>query len=141
MSKETLKKKSGAANNTILDIANALRGEAPIIDPDNGEVGVSDNHTESVPTETFRGTVSDETIINKTDSDELSVLLKALKAKNYSCKEVMYVDKEVKEVMYLLKIKGKIPISSLVSYILEGWIIEHQELISSIIKNDNNRFI
>lgn len=137
MSKETLKKKSGAVNSSILDIANALRSETPVVNSENGITGGSDNHTENVPS----GTVSNVTITNKADNNELSELLRALKAKNYSCKEVMYVDKEVKEVMYLLKVKGKIPISSLVSYILENWIIEHQELVSSIVKNDNNRFI
>ena len=40
----------------------------------------------------------------------------------------------------LLKAKAKIPISSLVSFILEDWLTKHRSDISSLIKQKKNRF-
>ena len=51
------------------------------------------------------------------------------------------VDTDVKEVFGLLKAKAKIPISSLVSFILEDWLTKHRNDISSLIKQKKNRFL
>jgi len=72
---------------------------------------------------------------------DLTDLLEYIKGKNYNCKEVLYVDTDVKEVFGLLKAKAKIPISSLVSFILEDWLTKHRNDISSLIKQKKNRFL
>ena len=65
--------------------------------------------------------------------------LQRMNNKNYDCKEVLYVDKDIKEVFSLLKRK-KIQISSLVSLILEDWLNDHMDEIKPIIKS-KNRFL
>lgn len=65
--------------------------------------------------------------------------LQRMNNKNYDCKEILYVDKDIKEVFSLLKRK-KIQISSLVSLILEDWLNDHMDEIKPIIKS-KNRFL
>ena len=78
---------------------------------------------------------------NGSSDMDLTDLLEYIKGKNYNCKEVLYVDTDVKEVFGLLKAKAKIPISSLVSFILEDWLTKHRSDISSLIKQKKNRFL
>lgn len=78
---------------------------------------------------------------NGSSDMDLTDLLEYIKGKNYNCKEVLYVDTDVKEVFGLLKAKAKIPISSLVSFILEDWLTKHRNDISSLIKQKKNRFL
>ena len=49
----------------------------------------------------------------------------------------LYVDTDVKEVFGLLKAKAKIPISSLVSFILEDWLTKHRNDISSFVSQND----
>ena len=77
---------------------------------------------------------------NGSSEMDLTDLLEYIKGKNYNCKEVLYVDTDVKEVFGLLKAKAKIPISSLVSFILEDWLTKHRSDISSLIKQKKEPF-
>lgn len=77
---------------------------------------------------------------NGSSDMDLTDLLEYIKGKNYNCKEVLYVDTDVKEVFGLLKAKAKIPISSLVSFILEDWLTKHRNDISSLIKQKRTVF-
>ncbi len=65
-----------------------------------------------------------------------------IKNKEYNIKETLYVDEEIKEVLGLLKSKGKIQISSLVSFILEEWIFNNIEEVREVIsREEKNRFL
>ena len=72
---------------------------------------------------------------------ELSEIIENVRRKKYQCKEVLYVDKEIKEIFSLLKAKMKVPISPLVSYILEEWLQKNSESIQTMIKQNTNRFL
>lgn len=65
---------------------------------------------------------------------DLMDLLEYIKGKNYNCKEVLYVDIDVKEVFGLFKVKVKIFILFLVLFILEDWLIKYCSDISFLIK-------
>ena len=58
-----------------------------------------------------------------------------LKERNYNNKATTYLDVEISEALSFFKTRGKIPIGSLVSYILEDWIKKHQEEIKSLSAN------
>jgi len=74
------------------------------------------------------------------DSPVISQLMAELSTKDYSCKSILYVDEEVKEIFALLKQRGKIPISGLISLILEKWVMENLDEINAIIQKEN-RFL
>ena len=59
----------------------------------------------------------------------------SLDEKKYNNKATTYIDKEISEVLSVIKSKGKIPISSLLSYIVEDWIKEHQDEIKKLPTN------
>lgn len=71
----------------------------------------------------------------------LSYWIEKVGDKQYNCKEILYVDEEIKEVFGLLKSKGKIQISSLVSLILEEWLEENKDDVLKIINSSKNRFL
>ncbi|GJQ04003.1 hypothetical protein [Capnocytophaga canimorsus] len=71
----------------------------------------------------------------------LSYWIEKVGDKQYNCKEILYVDEEIKEVFGLLKSKGKIQISSLVSLILEEWLEENKDDVLKIINSGKNRFL
>ena len=73
---------------------------------------------------------------SKVDSPLADVILK-LNEKDYNCKELIYIDKDVKTVFQELKSKGKIQIAPLISLILEDWIINNSEAIQNIIRGKN----
>ena len=71
---------------------------------------------------------------------KLSSIVEEIESKEYNCTGVIYIDEEIKEVLTLLKSKGKIKTSSLVSYILEEFIEENKDDINAIITSAN-RFL
>lgn len=71
----------------------------------------------------------------------LSYWIEKVADKQYNCKEILYIDEEIKEVFGLLKSKGKIQISSLVSLILEEWLEENKDDVLKIINSGRNRFL
>ena len=73
---------------------------------------------------------------SRVDSPLADVILK-LNEKDYNCKELIYIDKDVKTVFQELKSKGKIQIAPLISLILEDWIINNSEAIQTIIRGKN----
>lgn len=79
--------------------------------------------------------------VNSLPPLELSEILEAVRQRKYECKEVLYVDKEIKEIFSLLKAKMKIPISPLVSFILEEWLQKNGDEIQKMIKQNTNRFL
>lgn len=137
MSKETLKKKSNSGDASILDLANALRSKSPVI---NDEKSLTEDN-EGVSDEiVLNETVAPEKIVSNADVTGISELLKKLKETEYSCKSVIYIDDEIKEVFNLLKIKHKISTSTLASYILESWLDDNKDIIKSITEKSKNRF-
>lgn len=140
---DKLRKKQNEGISSVLEIAKMIRGEelhgssineAPI------QEAKYEVEEEKEPLHVEMETTSSE-VFNGSSEMDLTDLLEYIKGKNYNCKEVLYVDTDVKEVFGLLKAKAKIPISSLVSFILEDWLTKHRSDISSLIKQKKNRFL
>ncbi len=134
---DKLRKKQNEGISSVLEIAKMIRGEESHGSSLN-ETSVQETRYEveekkeplHVEMETTSSEVSN---FNGSSDMDLTDLLEYIKGKDYNCKEVLYVDTDVKEVFGLLKAKAKIPISSLVSFILEDWLTKHRNDISSLI--------
>ena len=142
---DKLRKKQNEGISSVLAIAKMIRGEESHGSSLN-ETSVQETRYEveekkeplHVEMETTSSEVSN---FNGSSDMDLTDLLEYIKGKDYNCKEVLYVDTDVKEVFGLLKAKAKIPISSLVSFILEDWLTKHRNDISSLIRQKKNRFL
>ncbi|AUI49368.1 MULTISPECIES: hypothetical protein [Bacteria] len=142
---DKLRKKQNEGISSVLEIAKMIRGEESHGSSLN-ETSVQETRYEveekkeplHVEMETTSSEVSN---FNGSSDMDLTDLLEYIKGKDYNCKEVLYVDTDVKEVFGLLKAKAKIPISSLVSFILEDWLTKHRNDISSLIRQKKNRFL
>ena len=142
---DKLRKKQNEGISSVLEIAKMIRGEESHGSSLN-ETSVQETRYEveekkeplHVDMETTSSEVSN---FNGSSDMDLTDLLEYIKGKDYNCKEVLYVDTDVKEVFGLLKAKAKIPISSLVSFILEDWLTKHRNDISSLIRQKKNRFL
>ena len=142
---DKLRKKQNEGISSVLEIAKMIRGEESHGSSLN-ETSVQETRYEveekkeplHVEMETASSEVSN---FNGSSDMDLTDLLEYIKGKDYNCKEVLYVDTDVKEVFGLLKAKAKIPISSLVSFILEDWLTKHRNDISSLIRQKKNRFL
>ena len=142
---DKLRKKQNEGMSSVLEIAKMIRGEESHGSSLN-ETSVQETRYEveekkeplHVEMETTSSEVSN---FNGSSDMDLTDLLEYIKGKDYNCKEVLYVDTDVKEVFGLLKAKAKIPISSLVSFILEDWLTKHRNDISSLIRQKKNRFL
>lgn len=142
---DRLRKKQNEGISSVLEIAKMIRGgeshgsslnETPI------QAAKYEVEEEKEPLHVEMETASSEVSNFNGSSDmDLTDLLEYIKGKNYKCREVLYVDTDVKEVFGLLKAKAKIPISSLVSFILEDWLTKHRNDISSLIEQKKNRFL
>ena len=134
---DKLRKKQNEGISSVLEIAKMIRGEE--------SHGSSLNETSEEKKEPLHvemeTTSSEVSNFNGSSDMDLTDLLEYIKGKDYNCKEVLYVDTDVKEVFGLLKAKAKIPISSLVSFILEDWLTKHRNDISSLIRQKKNRFL
>lgn len=126
---DKLRKKQNEGISSVLEIAKMIRGEE-----------LHGSSINEAPIQEAKYEVEEEKEPLHVEMD-LTDLLEYIKGKNYNCKEVLYVDTDVKEVFGLLKAKAKIPISSLVSFILEDWLTKHRSDISSLIKQKKNRFL
>lgn len=142
---DKLKKKPNEGISSVLEIAKMIRGEESLGSglnetlaqkPETEIEGNEEPHHVEMDT-----TSSEVSKFNVSSELDLTEVLEYIKGKNYNCKEVLYVDTDVKEVFGLLKAKAKIPISSLVSFILEDWLTKHRNDISSLIKQKKNRFL
>ena len=58
-----------------------------------------------------------------------------LKNKEYSNKATSYLDEDISEVLTLIKTRGKIPIASLLSHIVEEWINNNHDHIQNLPSN------
>ena len=142
---DKLRKKQNEGISSVLEIAKMIRGEESHGSSLN-ETSVQETRYEveekkeplHVEMETTSSEVSN---FNGSSDMDLTDLLEYIKGKDYNCKELLYVDTDVKEVFGLLKAKAKIPISSLVSFILEDWLTKHRNDISSLIRQKKNRFL
>ena len=142
---DKLRKKQNEGISSVLEIAKMIRGEESHGSSLN-ETSVQETRYEveekKEPLHVEMETTSSEVSYFNGSSDmDLTDLLEYIKGKDYNCKEVLYVDTDVKEVFGLLKAKAKIPISSLVSFILEDWLTKHRNDISSLIRQKKNRFL
>ena len=74
-------------------------------------------------------------VVQDLDNEFFNELRNDLKACNYNNKATTYLDVEISEALSIIKTKGKIPIGSLVSFILEDWIKRNQEEIKKLSAN------
>ena len=58
-----------------------------------------------------------------------------IKGKHIETKVITYIDKDLTEVLGIIKTKCKIPISSLLSHIVEEWIETHKTEIKKLPTN------
>lgn len=134
------KKKEDNAPKCISDIAKRIRGEGD--DNSINVIGDQNNAEEAGgKTDNTVSSNGDSSNSGNSDNSDLAALLESIKNKDYNCKEVLYVDADVKEIFSLLKAKAKVPISSLVSFILEDWLFKHSDDISTLIQQKKNRFL
>ena len=142
---DKLRKKQNEGISSVLEIAKMIRGEeshgSSINETPIQEAKCEVEEEKEPPHVEMETTSSEVSNFNGSSDMDLTDLLEYIKGKNYNCKEVLYVDTDVKEVFGLLKAKAKIPISSLVSFILEDWLTKHRNDISSLIKQKKNRFL
>lgn len=68
-------------------------------------------------------------------SEYFMSLQRILKDKKYNNKSNTYIDTDISEVLSNIKSRGKIPIASLLSYIVEEWITTHKEDIRKLPTN------
>lgn len=132
-----LKKKSNSGEATLLDLAHALRSKSPVTNDEKSLTEDNEGVSEEIVS---KETVAPEKIVSNADVTGVSELLKKLKETEYSCKSVIYIDDEIKEVFNLLKIKHKISTSTLASYILESWLDDNKDIVTSITEKSKNRF-
>ena len=142
---DKLRKKQNEGISSVLEIAKMIRGEESHGSSLN-ETSVQETRYEVEEKKEplhveMESTSSEVSNFNGSSDMDLTDLLEYIKGKDYNCKEVLYVDTDVKEVFGLLKAKAKIPISSLVSFILEDWLTKHRNDISSLIRQKKNRFL
>lgn len=126
-----LKPKAGSAS--ITQIAAILRDEP------SKSIDLESSNAQTENEEAVENTSLKQ--VNDSPALEFSEILEAVRQRKYECKEVLYVDKEIKEIFSLLKAKVKIPISPLVSYILEEWLQRNGDAIQKMIKQNTNRFL
>lgn len=115
-------------------LVNKLREETP------GPAKVTDLVVEVEKPKAVSQNIENRTEKAAAENNQLLEILKLVNEKDYSCKEVLYVDEDIKEVFQMLKSKGKVPISALVSYILEDWIQQNIEDINAVL-NSKNKYI
>lgn len=132
------------APKSISSIASLLRGgvvEQPI-QFSKEEKEVETSHKEEKKLQVSGPAKETENVREKKVQEfPLSYWIEKVGDKQYNCKEILYVDEEIKEVFGLLKSKGKIQISSLVSLILEEWLEENKDDVLKIINSGKNRFL
>lgn len=142
---DKLRKKQNEGISSVLEIAKMIRGEeshGSSLNETPVQETIYEIEEKKEPLHVEREITSSEVSNFNGSSDmDLTDLLEYIKGKDYNCKEVLYVDTDVKEVFGLLKAKAKIPISSLVSFILEDWLTKHRNDISSLIRQKKNRFL
>lgn len=107
------------------------------IEPDNTKAS---NNPEPVKSKDVKPKKKNEVKHKKKNKDSeipeyFEELKIALDDKDYNNKATTYIDKDISEVLSVIKSKGKIPISSLLSYIVENWIKEHKEDIKKLPSN------
>ncbi|CEN52790.1 hypothetical protein [Capnocytophaga canis] len=126
---------------SISSIASLLRGGERTLQPkkETEEIAVPQQEEREQVVEPVKETQNIRE--KKVQEFPLSYWIEKVGDKQYNCKEILYVDEEIKEVFGLLKSKGKIQISSLVSLILEEWLEENKDDVLKIINSSKNRFL
>jgi hypothetical protein len=129
-----LKPKSGGST-SLTGVAEMLKN-TPLI-----------NVTEEKPRERTESKIdvqvskeNNKKLSNIVSNTKFAEILEDIEQKEYECTGVIYIDEQIKEVFTLLKSKGKIKTSSLVSYILEDFLEQNKDDINTIIKS-SNRFL
>lgn len=79
--------------------------------------------------------IKNEETTPTTDLGYFEKLQIELKKKSYNNKSNTYIDTEISEVLSIIKTRGKIPIASLLSFIVESWIKEHKDDIENLPTN------
>ena len=132
-------KKKNEGSNTLMDIASRLRNTPDILPhlDEHRNDGQGIEQSESQNTET----VAVETPHLNSDCSSIEELISMLKDKNYNFADPIKIDADVKEIFRLMKVNAKVPISSLISYILEEWIREHEKDIRLLLTHKKNRLL
>ena len=139
MSKERLKKKENIGEpkspiSGIMGIAERLRSGNMIEDKVAPQ--------ETVPVQTESNEIVQQFGEEPTSESNFGDFLNQVRSKKYDfTSQPIKIDVEVKEVFTLIKGNTKIPISALVSYILEEWIREHEDDIKALLTSKKNRFL
>ena len=63
------------------------------------------------------------------------------KRKDYNCIGGVYIDEDLHELLRQLKVRKKLKIGNFVSWLIEQYVLEHQEEISTAIRRKQNRYI
>lgn len=134
MSNGKLKPKSGG-NTSLTGVAEMLK-TTPL---QNIAEEKKEERTES-KTDVQVNKESSKKVSNVVSNTKFAEILENIEDKEYECTGVIYIDEQIKEVLSLLKSKGKIKTSSLVSYILEDFLEQNKDDINTIIKS-SNRFL
>lgn len=136
MSNSKLKPKSGG-NTSLTNVAEMLKGKPlqNVVEETPQKPEITNKVVEVQETKESSKKISD--VVSNTKFAEI---LEDIENKEYACTGVIYIDEEIKEVLSLLKSKGKIKTSSLVSYILEDFLEQNKDDINAIIKS-SNRFL
>ncbi|WP_172917322.1 hypothetical protein [Capnocytophaga canis] len=132
---------NAGSSKSISSIASLLRGGERTLQPkkETEEIAVPQQEEREQVVEPVKETQNIRE--KKVQEFPLSYWIEKVGDKQYNCKEILYVDEEIKEVFGLLKSKGKIQISSLVSLILEEWLEENKDDVLKIINSSKNRFL
>jgi len=80
---------------------------------------------------------------SKLDISDFENIFENVKRRKFENNATIYVDEDVKEVLNILRTSLKMPLSSLVSHILEEWIEKNKEDIEKTINKNKskNRFL
>ena len=85
---------------------------------------------------------SPQDLIGKSQEQQFLDFLKEVNAKeHYSVGRYIYVDEDIHEVFNKIKAQTKLKLSHLASFLLEQFILDHQESIKSLLSKKQNKFL
>ena len=74
-------------------------------------------------------------------SDLLELISKINQRNEYNTEGCVYIDSDIHDLLRQIKVRNKLKIGYLVSWLIERFIQEHRENIASILKPKENRFM
>ncbi len=74
-------------------------------------------------------------------SDLLELISKINQRNEYNTEGCVYIDSDIHDLLRQIKVRKKLKIGYLVSWLIEQFIIEHKQEIAALLKPKENRFI